>query len=185
MNRIRPIQRAFNSLLLLLAFTLLLVCSSWAQSTDLRRIGVLTPGGDFGGVLEGLRQGMAQLGYVEGKQITFIVEDTKMETLDPLKAAMRLIAAKPALDLAAERDSGDPSRATRTAARFYPVGPGASAAPHCEILTTKYEIRASLSSAYRIPAWVFPRMRSQTFFRSTARAAAARLPSTKEPALDW
>ncbi len=74
-----------------------LVGSSWAQSTAPRRIGVLTPGGDFGAVLEGLRQGLAQLGYVEGKQITFIVEDTKMETLDPVKAAMRLLATKPDL----------------------------------------------------------------------------------------
>lgn len=59
------------------------------------RIGVLTPGGDFGPVLKGLRQGLAQLGYEEGKQITFIVEDTKLETLDPVKSAIRLLAAKP------------------------------------------------------------------------------------------
>ncbi len=71
--------------------------SSVAPQTPTHRIGVLTPGGDFGPVLEGLRQGLAQLGYVEGKQITLIVEDTKMETLDPVKAAMRLIAAKPEL----------------------------------------------------------------------------------------
>ena len=74
-------------LLLLIALTLMFVCSSWAQSTAVRRIGVLTPGGDFAPVLEGLRQGLAQLGYLEGKQITLIVEDTKMETLDPVKAA--------------------------------------------------------------------------------------------------
>jgi putative ABC transport system substrate-binding protein len=84
-------------LLLSIALTLMLVCSSWAQSTAVRRIGVLTPGGDFAPVLEGLRQGLAQLGYLEGKQITFIIEDTKMETLDPVKAAMRLLEAKPDL----------------------------------------------------------------------------------------
>jgi len=84
-------------LLLSIALTLMLVCSSWAQSTALRRIGVLTPGGDFGPVLEGLREGLAQLGYVEGKQVSFIVEDTKMEALEPVKAAMRLIATKPDL----------------------------------------------------------------------------------------
>ena len=84
-------------LLLLIALTLMFACSSWAQSTAVRRIGVLTPGGDFAPVLEGLRQGLAQLGYLEGKQITLIVEDTKMETLDPVKAAMRLIAANPDL----------------------------------------------------------------------------------------
>ena len=80
-----------------MALTFMLECSGWAQPTDLRRIGVLTPGGDFGAVLEGLRHRMAQLGYVEGKQVAFIIEDTKMETLDPVKAAMRLIAAKPDL----------------------------------------------------------------------------------------
>ena len=80
-----------------ITLTLILVCSSWAQSKAVRRIGVLTPGGDFGAVLEGLRHGLAQLGYVEGKQVTFIIEDTKMETLDPVTAVMRLIAAKPDL----------------------------------------------------------------------------------------
>jgi len=61
------------------------------------RIGVLTPGGDFAPVLDGLRQGLAKLGYVEGRQVSFIVEDTKMEALEPVKAAMRLIATKPDL----------------------------------------------------------------------------------------
>jgi putative ABC transport system substrate-binding protein len=61
------------------------------------RIGVLTPGGDFEPVREGLRQGLAHLGYEEGKQISFIIEDTKMETLDPVKSAMRLLEAKPNL----------------------------------------------------------------------------------------
>jgi putative tryptophan/tyrosine transport system substrate-binding protein len=89
--------RALAALLLPLAFTLISVCSSRAQSPDVRRIGVLTPGGDFAAVLEGLRHGLAQLGYVEGKQVAFIIEDTKMETIDPVKAAMRLIASKPDL----------------------------------------------------------------------------------------
>ena len=97
MKRSRYIKRALSTLLLSIAFTLMLVCSSWAQSTAARRIGVLTPGGDFAPVLEGLRQGLAQLGYVEGKDIAFIVEDTKMETLDPVKSAMKLMEAKPHL----------------------------------------------------------------------------------------
>ena len=92
-----PRTRALLTPFLLIALTLMLAGSSWAQSMDVRRIGLLTPGGDFAPVLEGLRQGLAQLGYVEGKQISFIVEDTKMETLDPVQAAMRLIAAKPDL----------------------------------------------------------------------------------------
>jgi putative ABC transport system substrate-binding protein len=75
----------------------MLVCACWEESTAAHHIGVLTPGGSFGSMLEGLRQGLAQLGYIEGKQVSFIVEDTKLETLDPVKAAMRLIAAKPDL----------------------------------------------------------------------------------------
>ncbi len=97
MKRIESIKRALSILLLALTYTFMLACFSWAQSTTVGRIGVLTPGGDFAPVLEGMRQGLAQLGYVEGKQIILIVEDTKMETLDPVNAATRLVAAKPDL----------------------------------------------------------------------------------------
>jgi len=77
--------------------TILFAGSPVGAQTSGYRIGVLTPGGDFAPVLEGLRQGLAQLGYVEGRQVSFIVEDTKMEALEPVKAAMRLIATKPDL----------------------------------------------------------------------------------------
>jgi len=97
MERSRSVERLLSALLLAISFTVLLDRSSWAQPAAIRRIGVLTPGGDFAPVIEGLRQGLAQLGYEEGKQVTFIIEDTKMETLDPLKAALRLVAAKPDL----------------------------------------------------------------------------------------
>jgi putative ABC transport system substrate-binding protein len=60
-----------------------------------RLIGVLTPGGDFGATVDGLREGLVQLGFVEGKQIAFMVEDTKMESIDPVKSAAKLLDAKP------------------------------------------------------------------------------------------
>jgi putative tryptophan/tyrosine transport system substrate-binding protein len=97
MKRKKSLELVLSTLLLPLALVVLLVCSSWAQSPAPRRLAVLTPGGDFGAVLEGLREGLAQLGYAEGGQVTFIIEDTKMETLDPVKAAMRLLATKPDL----------------------------------------------------------------------------------------
>jgi putative ABC transport system substrate-binding protein len=81
----------------LAALIMVLGGSSVRAQPSRYRIGVLTPGGDFGPMLEGLRQGLAQLGYEEGKQISFIIEDTKMETLDPVKSAMRLLEAKPHL----------------------------------------------------------------------------------------
>src|SRR5437016_5789924 len=95
MKRIRSIRRALNILVLTATYTFTLACFSWAQWTAVRRIGVLTPGGDFAPMLEGLPQWNAQLGYVKGKQIVFIIEDTKMETLDPVKSAMKLLEAKP------------------------------------------------------------------------------------------
>ena len=76
---------------------ILLAGSVLGAQTSGYRIGVLTPGGDFAPVLEGLRQGLAQLGYVEGKQLTIIVEDTRMETIDPVSSAMKLLEAKPQL----------------------------------------------------------------------------------------
>ena len=90
-------DRVLSTVLLSILFTVMFACSIQAQPTAIRRIGVLTPGGDFGSVVEGLRQGLAEAGYEEGKQITLIVEDTKMETLDPVKAALRLVAANPDL----------------------------------------------------------------------------------------
>jgi putative ABC transport system substrate-binding protein len=82
--------------LLALGISVIGVSPVVAQSS-LVRIGVLTPGLNFGPALEGLRQGLAQLGYEEGKQVTFIVEDTKMEVQDLVKPAMKLIEAKPDL----------------------------------------------------------------------------------------
>ena len=97
MKRRRSVERALSTLLCSIALTLMPAGSAGAQSTAMHRIGVLTPGGDFAPVLEGLRQGLAELGYVEGKEITFIVEDTKMETQDPVKLATRLLETKPHL----------------------------------------------------------------------------------------
>lgn len=97
MNQSKSFELALISVLLSIALSLMLVCSSWAQSPTMLRIGVLTPGGDFAPALDGLRQGLTQLGYVEGKQITIFVEDTKMEALDPVKSAMKLLEAKPHL----------------------------------------------------------------------------------------
>jgi putative ABC transport system substrate-binding protein len=62
------------------------------------RVAVLTPGLTLKGVLEGLQEGLARLGYVKDKNVTFIVEDTKGNSSDfsDLAArAARLLSAKP------------------------------------------------------------------------------------------
>ena len=46
-------------------------------------------------VVEGLREGLAQLGYVEGKNITLLVADTHGVPPDLVRRAARLVAAHP------------------------------------------------------------------------------------------
>ena len=65
-----------------------------AQSSGFR-IAVLTPGLTFDTVLQGLREGLARLGYEEGKQITFILEETQGATPELAQRARRLAEAKP------------------------------------------------------------------------------------------
>jgi putative ABC transport system substrate-binding protein len=60
------------------------------------RIAVLTPGGDgFSPAHEGLREGLAQLGYHEGKNIALKVEDVDGDLASLPGRAARIVAAKP------------------------------------------------------------------------------------------
>ncbi|MSP38950.1 MAG: hypothetical protein EXR70_10715 [Deltaproteobacteria bacterium] len=58
-------------------------------------IGVLTPGGSYDPVLEGLREGMAKLGFKEGREISYVVEDSKGDVKSFEARAMKLIESKP------------------------------------------------------------------------------------------
>lgn len=59
------------------------------------RLGVLTPGGAFAPVQEGLKEGLACLGYKEGQNITYIVEDTKGLSTGLAPRVAKLLGAKP------------------------------------------------------------------------------------------
>jgi putative ABC transport system substrate-binding protein len=59
------------------------------------RVAVLTPGLSYTPVLEGLQEGLAQLGYVAGKNVTFLVEDTHGTVPDLAQRATGLAAAGP------------------------------------------------------------------------------------------
>ncbi len=91
------LKHVLRAALLAAGLMLALPAASGADPASARRIGVLTPGGDFAAVLEGLRHGLALLGYNEGQQVKFLVEDTRMEAQDPNQAAAQLVAAKPDL----------------------------------------------------------------------------------------
>jgi putative ABC transport system substrate-binding protein len=59
------------------------------------RVAVLTPGLSFLPALEGLQEGLERLGYVPGKNLTLVVEDTHGAVPDLAARAARLVAAKP------------------------------------------------------------------------------------------
>ena len=59
------------------------------------RVAVLTPGGAFSPALEGFREGVTQLGYQEGKNLTLIVEDAQGEVASLASRATKTVEAKP------------------------------------------------------------------------------------------
>ena len=79
------------------------------------RIGVFTPGLTLGSVRKGMEEGLARLGYVEGKNITFIVEDTKGGASDLAPRIAKLLSAKPELLFTVSTDHAQAAkRATST-----------------------------------------------------------------------
>jgi len=59
------------------------------------KVAILTPGMTLAPVHEGLKEGLARLGYKEGQNTIFIVEDTKGSTADLSHRTAKLLAAKP------------------------------------------------------------------------------------------
>jgi len=60
-------------------------------------VAVLTLGGPYYAAIEGLREGLAQFGYHEGQDISFMVEDVQGEVDTLTDRAARIVAAKPDL----------------------------------------------------------------------------------------
>jgi hypothetical protein len=48
-----------------------------AQEAGVKRVGVILQGGPWYAVVEGLREGLSQSGYVEGKQYFLDIRDTR------------------------------------------------------------------------------------------------------------
>ena len=70
------------------------VSLAWAPARHYQ-VAVLTPGLAFSPALEGLREGFTQLGYHEGKDIAFLVEDVQGEGASLASLAARIVEAKP------------------------------------------------------------------------------------------
>lgn len=75
--------------------TLCLLGASSTASSEVYRIGVLTPGGIFDPAFVGLKEGLAYNGYKQEENVTFIVEDTKGAVSGLIDHAQRLVEAKP------------------------------------------------------------------------------------------
>jgi putative tryptophan/tyrosine transport system substrate-binding protein len=76
----------------------LALCVSVVLAGDQARhyqVAVFTNGLTASPVLEGLQEGLAQLGYVEGKNVTLIIEDTHGVVSNLAQRAVRLTTAKP------------------------------------------------------------------------------------------
>jgi len=84
-----------------LAFVLVVISALWAPRSlfgaELHnaRIGIFTPGLTLESVREGMEEGLARLGYVADKNITFIVEDTQGITSGLASRLAKLLSAKP------------------------------------------------------------------------------------------
>ena len=71
-------------------------CAAAPRSTPYR-IGVLISRAPFQQTLDGLREGLEQLGYYEGKEVNFIVEDAQGEIANLASRAAKLVERKPDL----------------------------------------------------------------------------------------
>jgi len=80
--------------LLTVALVLVFAPSFGAQPAT-RRIAVFTPGLTFDPVFRGLQDGLIRMGYAKGKNIMFVMEDTKGNTSDLVPRAEKVLASKP------------------------------------------------------------------------------------------
>ena len=77
--KLKSALRNFKSAILLSAMLLALCSSAAAQQAKVYRVGVIHQGGPYKAVVDGLRDGLRQLGYEEGKQIVLEIRDTKSD----------------------------------------------------------------------------------------------------------
>lgn len=82
------------------------------------RVGVLTPGATWSAAQEGLEEGLTRLGYSAGKNVVFLIEDTKGSNTDLGARAAKLLSAKPHVLFAV---STEHARAAKQATSTVPI----------------------------------------------------------------
>ena len=104
-------------LAIVLVVIYMLVAPAWLFGAEAHnaRIGVFTPGLTLGPVREGMEEGLARLGYLRGKNITIVVEDTKGIASDLAPRVAKLLSWKPDVLFAISTDHAQAAkRATST-----------------------------------------------------------------------
>lgn len=94
MTRTKSVELVVEVLLIMVSMVLVGVAPLFGQPSHFK-VAILTPGLTLGPVHEGLQEGLARLGYNEGKNITFVMDDTKGSTSDLDRRAAKLLASKP------------------------------------------------------------------------------------------
>jgi putative tryptophan/tyrosine transport system substrate-binding protein len=79
---------------LLVTILLITAAPTQAQQQKVHRIGVIMPGGPIAATIDGLRQGLADLGLQEGKQYTLTIKDTQGDAKAGEEAAKNFEADK-------------------------------------------------------------------------------------------
>ena len=78
-----------------LCFAFLDEAPSVIAQSNVSRVAVLASGTAFAPVVEGLREGLAYLGYEEGSNLTIVVEKTEGTAHEIANRVAKLVAAKP------------------------------------------------------------------------------------------
>jgi putative tryptophan/tyrosine transport system substrate-binding protein len=94
-NRASPIWRLAGAVILGIFLILAVTDPSKADTKAVARVAVLTPGMAFDPLFQGFQEGLGRLGYKEGRNVEFIVEDTKGSSSDLAPRLARLLATKP------------------------------------------------------------------------------------------
>lgn len=74
--RLNRIQNSSFAIALVILF-LVLSLPAQAQQSKIYRVGVIQPAAPFSAIVEGLRDGLKELGYEDGKQVRLEIRDTK------------------------------------------------------------------------------------------------------------
>jgi putative ABC transport system substrate-binding protein len=116
MNPERSVQH--RAAFLLAALWLGFFAASVTAAEPMSVIGVLTPGMIYDPILAGLRDGLEKSGYREGRDVRFVIEDSKGDTQNFPARAARLLESKPDIVLTT---TTLPTRAARQATTAIPI----------------------------------------------------------------